>query len=74
MYNTYYLVLFLYYFSGYMDAWNYDKWVMDQEHKQKYYNRPVMKPESLITSPAIIRKTGKSTKAPARNKGWKGSR
>jgi len=74
MYNTYYLGLFLYYFSGYMDAWNFDKWLMDEKHKLKYHNRPVLKPESFVTVPGIVRKTGKSTKYPMRNKGWKGSR
>jgi len=74
MYNTYYLVLFLYAFTRYSDLWDFDKWVMDEKHKRKYHNRPVLKLESLTTVPEITRKTGKSTRHPMRNKGWKKSR
>jgi len=72
MYNTYYLVLFLYAFSKYSSLWNYEKWIMDEKHKRRYNDRPILKPESFVTSPVIVRRS--KMKPSKRFKGWKGSR
>lgn len=74
MYNTYYLILFLYAFSRYSDLWNFSKWELDEKNKQRYYNRPILKPTSLSTMPEIVRKTNRATKHPIRFKGWKKGR
>ncbi len=72
MYNYYYLILFLFYTSGHGVPWNFPEWEVSEKCKRAYYNRPILKPTSFVTVPAIVRKA-KMTPA-VQFKGWKGER
>jgi len=68
------LVLYLYYISIYGDMYTFSEYAETEKQRKQYYNRPIIKCSQLIAVPVITRKTVKSTKAPRRNAGWRGSR
>lgn len=68
-------ILYLYFISVYGDPWAFFECMETEKQKKQYNNRPIVRSSSqIVDTPVITRKTGKSTKHPRRNAGWRGSR
>ena len=68
------VLLMLLWLDIYAAQWKIDMSNYNDNQKQTYKKRPVMKIKNPIIRISYKRKTGKTTKQSRRNSGWRGSR